>query len=241
MTVEKRSSWDLSTVDYSFNINFSAASNWETESNKTLLTADSISVGDPIMGSLMESNDVDYYAVDIVQAGYYSIAFEHAAVTKGEWKISIVDNTGNDVDYFFSSLSDTKSNKNFVNLASGRYYIMVEKRSYSDLSTTDYSLTVSPAVIQNVHISKVTKPKKKQLKVTWKKVSNVTGYEISIARNKKFTKGVKTVNVAAAKSKYTFKKLKSKKTYYVRMRAYVLEDNKYYYGEYSTCKKIKVK
>ena len=69
-------------------------------------------------------------------------------------------------------------------------------------------------------IKKLT-PKKKALKVIWKKVIGAKGYEIKLATNKKFTKNKKTVKVkkGSATSK-TIKKLKSGKKYYVKIRAY---------------------
>lgn len=62
----------------------------------------------------------------------------------------------------------------------------------------------------------------KSFTVKWKKKSEgITGYQIQYATNKKFTKGKKTVTVKGYnKSKKTFKKLKSNKKYYVRIRTY---------------------
>jgi hypothetical protein len=44
-----------------------------------------------------------------------------------------------------------------------------------------------------------------------------------------------------SKYKYTFKKLKSKKTYYVKARAYKVVNGKKIYGNWSKIKKVKVK
>lgn len=70
-------------------------------------------------------------------------------------------------------------------------------------------------------ISKLTKGKK-QFKVSWKKISGVTGYQIQYSTSKKFTKKTtKTVKVKGyKKTSATVKKLKSRKKYYVRMRTY---------------------
>jgi hypothetical protein len=64
--------------------------------------------------------------------------------------------------------------------------------------------------------------KKKQLKVTWKKKSGVTGYEIQISTSSKFKKS-KTKTYKVKKQKTTsksIKALKSGKKYYVRIRTY---------------------
>jgi hypothetical protein len=64
--------------------------------------------------------------------------------------------------------------------------------------------------------------KKKQLKVTWKKKSGVTGYEIQVSTSSKFKKSkTKTYKVKKQKTtSKTIKALKSGKKYYVRIRSY---------------------
>ena len=90
----------------------------------------------------------------------------------------------------------------------------------------------------------VSKPKaiKKGFVVKWKKVSGVTGYELQYALNSKFTKSKKAVKLkkAATVSK-KITKLKVKKKYYVRIRAYKVFSGKRYYSSWSKVKKVKTK
>ena len=80
--------------------------------------------------------------------------------------------------------------------------------------------------------------KKSKVKVTWKKVPNSLGYQIQYATNKKFKKAKKKT----VKSTFvTLKKLKKKKTYFIRIRAYKIADGKKVYGKWSSVKKVKVK
>lgn len=60
---------------------------------------------------------------------------------------------------------------------------------------------------------------KKKLTLSWKKLSGAGGYQIQIGTKKNF-KGSKTAFVSKWKKKYVRKGLKSKKKYYVRIRAY---------------------
>ena len=61
---------------------------------------------------------------------------------------------------------------------------------------------------------------KKSLKLSWKKSSDASGYEIQYSLNRKF-KNLKKITIKkASKTKYTIKGLKKKKNYYVRIRAY---------------------
>lgn len=84
--------------------------------------------------------------------------------------------------------------------------------------------------------------KKKTIQVQWKKLSGITGYQVQVALNKKFKKGKKTYTVKKAKTtKKTIKKLKRKKKYYVRVRAYKTVKGKKYYGKWSKAKTVKVK
>ena len=91
-------------------------------------------------------------------------------------------------------------------------------------------------------LGKVTAGKKK-LAVKWKRATgNISGYEVQLATNKKFSKGVKTYNIGKAKTtSKTIKKLKSKKTYYVRIRNYREESSTKFFSDWSKAKKVKVK
>ena len=80
------------------------------------------------------------------------------------------------------------------------------------------------------------------LKVRWKRDKKATGYQVTIARNKKFKKGKKTVFVRKNKTTAkTFKKLKRKKTYYCKVRAYKQVGKTKIYGAYSKARKIEVR
>lgn len=80
---------------------------------------------------------------------------------------------------------------------------------------------------------------KKKVKVKIKKVSGAKGYQIQYSTKKSF-KGKKSVYVTSRTK--TIKKLKSKKTYYFRVRAYKLNGKKKVYSKkWSKVKKVKVK
>lgn len=101
-----------------------------------------------------------------------------------------------------------------------------------------------PAAPKNNKKVKVASAKagKKSVKVTWKKVKGIKGYQIQYSTNKKFKKGNKTITVKSTKStSATIKKLKSKKKYYVRMRTYKIVNGKKVYSAWSKAKSVKVK
>lgn len=101
-----------------------------------------------------------------------------------------------------------------------------------------------PAAPKNNKKVKVASAKagKKSVKVTWKKVKGIKGYQIQYSTNKKFKKGNKIITVKSKKStSATIKKLKSKKKYYVRMRTYKIVNGKKVYSAWSKAKSVKVK
>lgn len=93
-----------------------------------------------------------------------------------------------------------------------------------------------------VNLSRVSSKKKKEVIVEWKKVAGVTGYEVQYSTAKNFKKGTKTVTIKKQKTvKTIIKKLKSKKKYYARVRAYKTVNNVKVYGAWSKVKNIKCK
>lgn len=101
--------------------------------------------------------------------------------------------------------------------------------------------TAKKVTVKQPKIQKIKRSKKKQITVYWKKDKTVSGYQIQIATNKKMSKGKKTIAVSKKKTSYTVKKLKSKRTYYVRIRSYKKVKGKIYYSKWSQIKAIKVK
>ena len=82
---------------------------------------------------------------------------------------------------------------------------------------------------------------KQQLTVKWKKGAGITGYEVQYGLKKSFAEA-KTVTIKkAATVKTVLKKLKTGKTYYVRVRAYKTVGGKKYYSAWSKAKGAKVK
>lgn len=82
---------------------------------------------------------------------------------------------------------------------------------------------------------------KKYIMLNWKTITGSTGYQIQYSTSKNFAKA-KTLKIAGAKKhSTTIKKLTSKKTYYVRVRAYRTANRKTVYGAWSGSKKVVVK
>ena len=83
---------------------------------------------------------------------------------------------------------------------------------------------------------------KKNLTVIWKKAKNASGYQIQYAFDKKFKKSAKKKRITKySKKGFKIRKLKSKKKYFVRVRAYRIANGRTVYGKWSKKKSITVK
>lgn len=123
-------------------------------------------------------------------------------------------------------------------------FFEVKETNNSNQQTTTVKKPVKgqkvPAVIVNVPKNVKVKALKKSAKITWKKVSDVTGYEVYRA-NKKNGKYKKVKTLKSKATSFTNKKLKTKKTYFFKVRAYVTKNGKKTYSSWSTAKKVKIK
>ena len=92
--------------------------------------------------------------------------------------------------------------------------------------------------LPKVNLRMLKNKKGRKLVVRWNTVKGAKGYQLQYALNKKFKK---KKSIQTKKTKYTIKKLKKKKTYYILVRAYKMNGKKKVYGKWSKVKKIKVK
>lgn len=98
--------------------------------------------------------------------------------------------------------------------------------------------TVKVAAVKGVKVKNV---KKLKAVVSWKKVSKASGYEVYRANKKKGKfKKIATIKKGSI-VKYTNKKLKKKKSYFFKIRAYRVSGKKKVYGKYSSTVKVTIK
>lgn len=149
----------------------------------------------------------------------------------------------NKISYFAWSLSNKAESASLLKAG-------ISKKSgwtKSDLSKAgtwilgQYQKRSGDVVSKPIKVSgvKLKNVKSRKVKITYNTVSDATGYEISYSSSKNFSKS-KTKKKKLTKTNYVVKKLKKGKIYYVRVRAYKKVDGIYYYGPYSTIKKIKI-
>lgn len=95
---------------------------------------------------------------------------------------------------------------------------------------------------KQVTLSSAKSKKKKKITVKWKKKSGVSGYQVMWSTSSNFKKNFLSRKISgSSKTSTTLTTAKSKKKYYVRVRAYKKSGKKYTYYSWSKTIKVKVK
>ena len=100
------------------------------------------------------------------------------------------------------------------------------------------TVTVKPT---KTTLKSVSNPSKKKMKITWKKNSVGTGYQIMYATNADFTKNKTTKLIKKNGTLSATYNVTKGKTYYVKIRTYKTVGDVKYYSDWSVAKKIKIK
>jgi 2',3'-cyclic-nucleotide 2'-phosphodiesterase (5'-nucleotidase family) len=101
--------------------------------------------------------------------------------------------------------------------------------------------SVAKLTVSATSITKLTSVKK-GFKITYKKNSKATGYQIQYSTDKNFKKNNKTVTISKnSTTSKTVSSLSANKKYYVRVRCYKTENGKKYYSSWSSSKSVTTK
>ena len=124
------------------------------------------------------------------------------------------------------------------NLAVGKGSVTVNGMgSYTGKKTASFIIKPAKTTVKRVETLK-----KGTAKVVWKRDKQASGYQIILASNSSFTKNRGSMfikkNSTTAK---TVPGLRSKKTFYFKVRSYIIVNGKKYYGKCSNVFSIKVK
>ncbi len=137
-------------MDASFTVNYTASELCETEDNDSKAKADSININSIYTGTLMTSNDADWYKFDSAEDQNLKIIFNHDGngdKTSKYWTVSVYESDGTTLitsEDIYGQATETSIQENFKK---GTYYIKVINYPYYHLSD-EYSLTVSDKVTE---------------------------------------------------------------------------------------------
>lgn len=218
---------------------------WATAKNNEIGMATSYKLGKSVKAQFAVNDNVDIYKLKVTKNQYLNLTVSSKVQKMG---IKFVNTFG---DYTIENSEVTiGTHKYKYFLPKGTYYISFTKASDSDTGT--YTFKTSASKIPATTITKVKNVKTysyyKQIAVSFKRKSYVDGYQIQVARDKKFKKGKKTITCDSIYNKEIVTGLK-KGTYYVRIRPYVTarKTNNYtsiyknYYASWSKVKSVRVK
>ena len=224
---------------FSFTPTFTASGETESEAydemNNEIGLATSYSLGDYYSGHFADNDTTDIYKMKVTGTGILTVNVDSKL---RDYDITLLNDYG-DISYEQSITSGKHKYSFFV--TKGTYYLQFLRGD--QISTGIYSFNTSLSSIPKGKLSSVKNVKTCSLKAKWGTNWKVTGYELQIATNKKFTKDKKsfyiTDNTTSSGKVYN---LKRRNTYYVRIRNYVTASNgKSYYSKWSGIKKVFVR
>lgn len=172
-----------------------------------------------------------------------SVSVSSKTVTMGKKKMALADwmTTDGKVTYKSSDSKTVKiSGNQFIALKPGKAVITISAKqgqNYNALPATKVTITVRPLNTTGVTLKPV---RKGQVKVSWKPVKSISGYQIQYSSSANMKKA-KFVNAKSSAKNITVKKLSSKKKCYIRIRTYKTIKGKKYYSDWSKVKKVKVR
>jgi hypothetical protein len=217
-----------------------------TTTNNIVNNATNISpVGFQITGQFAENDNVDIYKFKIKESKDITFKFES---NLSRCSICLYDIFEEYKESFV--INDKGITSKTFTLPAGTYYIKMDSYLQNFVGATIgyttgiYKFSIKAKDITKTSIKSVKNVKTRKIKISWKRKSNVSGYQVMVATDSKFKKNKKTYTVDdKAKSSFTTtNKLKKGKTYYVRIRTYKFSENgvKCYSG-WSKAKKVKIK
>ncbi len=173
-------------------------------------------------------------------ADYNKVVLQWAQGNVNGYEICRATSAGGDYEVVGTAAGGTVTTYTDKRLTCGKtYYYKIRqyrtingRKVYGELS--DY--VKAKPVPKAVKIKKL-KASKGKITITWKKQAKAYGYEI-YRSTKASAKGSKIARVKGTVKYIDTKKIKKRKTYYYRVRAYQLVKGKKVYGAYSEAKKI---
>lgn len=153
--------------------------------------------------------------------------------TKKKYVLYKTITNGNTGSYKITGLSSNKKYKFKIRA----YKLVNGKKTYGSLGNWVLQYTS----VKKPKLKSATSPSTKRIKMTWSKVSGATGYQVKWSTYSDFSQNYLTKSVSSKYLSTTLKTAKSKKTYYVKVRAYRTISGKKVYSPWSSKKTLKTK
>ncbi len=227
--------WTGYETNYKFKISYRKDNIKDTTSGARKLTLNSTKTY-----SMDSSIDVDCFKFKTTGYKNYTLNFANTGVQGSSIMVSVYSSADCLADERICVYSCNY--KRSIDAASAKLKLKRNKTYYVVVSTYSaqgkYKIGVSATAPQSLKATS----KSKKVTLSWKKVSDASGYEVyrATSKNGKYTK-IKTIKSGKTVKYVDSKKLKTNKKYYYKVRAYKKVNGKKYYTAYTSVKSVKVK
>ena len=212
--------WKDYTGNYLFSLGFTSANESFVETgygnNNSIDTSDKISLNTTYKGQIALNDEADFYRFYVPKKQKIVITIKES----DDLEYIILDSHGNNIWSKDNWEWNDKINSQTIELNRGTYYLNASCRSWNE-AYGNYSFKLTSLVKPLTPVIQSTKRiNSSSIKIAWKPVSKVTGYQIyrSTTNKKGSYKLVKTVS--SKYKEYTNTGLKTGTTYYWKVRAY---------------------
>lgn len=114
--------------------------------NETIVTANKVSTGTEVSGSVRSTSDMDWYKYELPKDGAVSITFSHDYVNSSGycWKTALYTSNNEEMDYWMWAGNSTSAETGNANgVPAGTYYLCVSKYSINNFSPATYHFKVN--------------------------------------------------------------------------------------------------
>lgn len=195
--------------------------------NNSLSQAVDFSVGNNLSGHVTKK---DYFRFQVFE----NMIFVVGGSQNGKIYLRLFDAAGNKLSDSFRPQDEATISYGYY-LQPGMYYMSVEDATFN--SSSVYDLTTAMYKTAKASVKKLTRGKS-TVKIKYSTGQTNSKYQIQISRNKKF-KNCSSFETTSKSLK--LKRLRSKKKYYIRVRAIDNYSGTIMYGKWSKVKKFKTK
>jgi len=190
-----------------------------------------------------DNKNITLYAVWKKKAAQKITASDKSIVKGNSSSLNAKTNGGGKLTYKSSNTKvATVSSAGKVTAKSyGKATITITAKETSTHQTATKKVTIK-VIPKKVTWNYAKSTAKKQLKLSWKKDSTITGYQCQISQRSTFNyKTIQRYYTKGTSMPQKLSGLTSKKTYYIRIRSYKTVSGVKYYSNWSTTKKVTIK
>ena len=176
----------------------------------------------------------------IEKCGIGYVSASTSTIEKKIRSFTIYGDTGNEAEKYaqlngfqFVDLTGSNKEENTGSASTGS-----NTKENTNLTTGNIVVKNNKVKVQGTKITKVTALKNRKIRLKYKGVKNISGYQIQYSMKKNFTKAKLK---STRKTTQTITGLKKGKKYYIRVRVFSKKKGKTYYSPWSNKKTVKIK